>query len=68
MPGLNPERLKLREVEWETSKKFIMEVKTVKTSKNTEWCKTQKNKSWDQTVLSFTQARNEIFQKFQNLE
>ena len=45
-----------------------MEVKTVKTSKNTEWCKTQKNKSWDQTVLSFTQARNEIFQKFQNLE
>ena len=65
MPGLNPERLKLRGVEWETSKKFIMEVKTVKTSKNTEWCKTQKNHN---LVLSITQARNEIFQKFQNLE
>ena len=25
MPGLSPERLKLRGVEWETSKKFIIE-------------------------------------------
>ena len=36
--GLNPARQKLGGFEWEWSKKFILEVKTVKTRKNTEWC------------------------------
>ena len=51
-------------------KKFIMEVKTVKTRKSTEWCKIfpKSAKIWNQTVLSITQARNEIFQKFQSPE
>ena len=45
-----------------------MEVKTVKTRKSTEWCKNWPKSItiWDQTVSSITQARNEIFQKFQN--
>ena len=49
-------------------KKYIMEVKTVKTRKSTEWCKNPSKSTtiWDQTVSSITQARNEIFQKFQS--
>ena len=51
-------------------KKYIMEVKTVKTRKSTEWCKNPSKSTtiWDQTVLAITQARNEIFQKFQSPE
>ena len=47
-----------------------MEVKTVKTRKSTEWCKnvSKSDKIWDQTESSITQARNEIFQKFQSPE
>ena len=46
-------------------KKFILEVKTVKTRKNTEWCENLSKSTpiWDQTVLSITQARNEIFKE-----
>ena len=36
-PGLNPARQKLGGFEWEWSKKFILEVKAVKTRKITEW-------------------------------
>ena len=47
-----------------------MEVKTVKTRKSTEWCKNPSKSAtiWDQTVSAITQARNEIFQKFQSPE
>ena len=51
-------------------KKYIMEVKSVKTRKSTEWCKNPSKSTtiWDQTVSAITQARNEIFQKFQSPE
>ena len=51
-------------------KKYIMEVKTVKTRKSTEWCKNPSKSAtiWNQTVSAITQARNEIFQKFQSPE
>ena len=52
-PGLNPARQKLGWFELEWSKKFILEVKTVKTRKNTEWCENLSKSTtiWDQTVL-----------------
>ena len=42
----------------------------VKTGKSTEWCKNPSKSAtiWDQTVSSITQARNEIFKKFQSPE
>ena len=51
-------------------KKFIMEVKTMKTRKSTEWCKNLSKSPpiWDQTVSTITQARNEIFPKYQSPE
>ena len=69
-PGLNPARQKLGWFEWEWSKKFILEVKTVKTRKNTEWCENLSKSTtiWNQTVSSITLARNEFFQKFQSPE
>ena len=51
-----------------TKKSDIMEVKTVKTTKNDIWCKKSSKSTtiWDQTVSAITQARNDIFEKFQN--
>ena len=52
-PGLNPARQKLGWFEWEWSKKFILEVKTVKTRKNTEWCENLSKSTmiWDHGTL-----------------
>ena len=45
-----------------------MEVKTVKTTKSDIWCKNPSKSAtiWNQTVSPITQARNDIFEKFQN--
>ena len=71
-PGMNPARHE-RGILMGMVKKIHIgreTVKTVKTRKNTEWCENLSKSTmiWDQAVLSITWARNEIFQKFQNLE
>ena len=49
-------------------KKWHMEVKTLKTTKSDIWCKNPSKSAtiWNQTVSAITQARNDIFEKFQN--
>ena len=50
------------------TKKWHMEVKTLKTTKSDIWCKNPSKSTtiWNQTVSAITQARNKIFEKFQN--
>ena len=53
-----------------TKKSDIREVKTVKTTKSDMERKNPSKSTtiWNQTVSAITQARNEIFQKFQSPE
>ena len=70
-PGLNPARQKLGGFEWEWSKKFILEVKTVKTRKNTEWCENLSKSTtiWDQTVCRvLNEVLNEVSPNFVHCE
>ena len=51
-----------------TKKSDIREVKTVKTTKSDMERKNPSKSTtiWNQTVLAITQAKNDLFQKFQN--